>query len=149
MLEKDLPKWVFCRQCYVFHPAHKNEKWKLYSDRIMGCKQLDGHVYFNWTFIIPFERARMVMNQYRSERSEKSEKSEKSHVHALHRLSNVLKLSDTHTKFEAVTKAEIVGDGLIFGAMHKLFLYSDWNVALVQRNLFDICHHVRKFQPHF
>ena len=137
-LQKDLPDWLLCYPCSVFHPVKLDEGPK---DPWLGteepsCVQANGVVYLAIRFRIRYHHVQLLMNSYRFGRPCKESLMRFSHTYSLNPSGSVLKSN---------IRAEIVADELVVHVHQKLRLLGPWNTELIQHRMDPICPHLEFF----
>ena len=134
-LEKDLPDWLFCHHCSIFHPVDQNgdpRKCLYFSDET-ECAQVNGFVSITYDFNIRYEYAQLIMRNYRLGRP---------YMLYLERLSKKYAKHLPDTSLESVHTADIVEGELLIHSKHTLRLFKDWDVSSIRVNLPDFCRHL-------
>lgn len=137
-LQKDLPDWLLCYPCSVFHPVKADEgpknPWLDFEGP--SCVQANGVVYLALRFRLQYQHAQLLMDRYRFGRPCKESLARLSHTYS-HTLSD--------TVFKSDIRAEIVAGELVVHVYQKLRLLGQWNMELIKHRMDPICPHLELF----
>ena len=134
-LEKDLPDWLFCHHCSMFHPVHqiRDPTQCRYFSVETECAQVNGFVSIRYDFNIRYEFAQLIMRNYRLGRP---------HMLYLERLSKRYTKHLPDISLEDLYTADIVESELLIHIKHTLRLFKDWDVSTIRLNLPSFCRHL-------
>ena len=134
-LEKDLPDWLFCHHCSMFHPVDQNRDPRQcqYFSIETECAQVNGFVSVRYDINIRYEYAQLIMRNYRLGRP---------YMLYLERLSKKYAKHLSDTSLESLHTADVVEGELLIHIKHTLRLFKDWDVSSIRLNLPSFCHHL-------
>ena len=133
--ERDLPDWLFCHHCSMFHPVNQKEdpsQRSYYSDET-ECTRVMGIVSIHCFFNIRYEHAQLIMRNYRLGRP---------YEIYLKRLSNRYARRRPDYSLECVYTADIVEGELLIHIKHTLQLLKVWDTSTIRLNLPAFCPHL-------
>jgi hypothetical protein len=134
-LQKDLPDWLLCYPCSLFHPvkAHEgpNHIWRY--DKEPLCVQENGAVYLTADYRIRYQHVQLLMKQYCFQRS---------YIKTLEALSFSFSRNLNDSVLEGTVWGEIVAGELIVRFDQRLRLLVPSNIELVRRRLRPVCLHL-------
>ena len=134
-LEKDLPDWLFCHHCSMFHPVDQNRDPRQcrYHSAETECAQVSGFVWIRHDLNIRYEYAQLIMRNYRLGRP---------YEIYLKRLSNRDARHRPDTSLKSVHTADIIEDELLIYTKHTLRLKKNWDISTIRVNLPSFCTHL-------
>ena len=134
-LERDLPDWLFCHHCSMFHPVNQKEdpSQRFYYSDETECTRVMGIVSIDLFFNIRYEHAQLIMRNYRLGRP---------YEIYLKRLSNRYARRRPDYSLESVYTADIVEGELLIHIKHTLRLLKDWDISTIRLNLPAFCSHL-------
>jgi hypothetical protein len=135
LLQKDLPDWLLCYPCSLFHPVkvHEGPKdiWRYHKEP--PCVQENDAIYVTADYRIRYQHVQLLMNQYRFGRS---------HTKALEALSfSYCRILDD-SMLEGIIWGEVVAGELLVRFNQRLRLLVPGNIKLIHRRLRPICLHL-------
>ena len=137
-LQKDLPDWLLCHHCSLFHPVILDEGpedvW-CYEDE-PSCVQENGVVYLDVDFRIRYQHARLLMNHYRFGRP---------YTENLKRLSYSYSVTIDEMVLESVLWSRIVAGELLVRVKTRVRLLGPWNSGLVNNQMPPVCPHLEYY----
>ena len=135
-LEKDLPDWLFCHHCSMFHPVNwdgdPSQPWH-HVDQT-ECARVNGIVSVSYDCNIRFEHAQLIMRDFRLGRPYKLYLERFSCEYARHDLGD--------TSLKRVVTADIVEGELLIRIKYTLGLLKAWDIKLIRWNLPEFCPHL-------
>lgn len=138
VLQKDLPDWLLCYSCSLFHPVKANggprDMWH-YEDE-PTCVQESGYLYPTIDFNPRYQHVQLLMNRYRFGRS---------YTKHLQALSHNFSRSYHDSKLEGTIWGEIVAGQLLLRFNQRLCLLAPASVRCIQDRLRPICPHLEWF----
>jgi hypothetical protein len=134
-LQNDLPDWLLCYPCSLFHPvkAHEgpNHIWRYNKEP--PCVQENGAVCLTADYRIRYQHVQLLMKQYRFQRS---------YMKTLEALSFSFSRNLNDSVLEGTVWGEIVAGELIVRFDQRLRLLVPSNIELVRRRLRPVCLHL-------
>ena len=133
-LERDLPEWQLCHPCLVFHPVDRSNGSKsswCYDDE-PECAQVSGIVRITDLFIVRFQHAQLIMNNYRFGLP---------YISDLEMLCQHYELRRSDSYVESTITASIENGGLVVFIISRLQLLKGWKKSLIDRRLPIVCRH--------
>lgn len=135
ILEKDLPDWLFCHDCSLFHPVDQDgdpsQLWRNADEA--ECVQVNGVVSIRFDFHIRFEHAQLLMRNYRLGRPYEIN---------LKKLSSNFVLRLPEEILESVVTANIAAGELVLQIKYSLRLIKHWDISLIRTTIRGICPHL-------
>ena len=134
-LEKDLPDWLLCHYCSVFHPVDQNvdpsQCWRGFEEK--ECVRANGVVAIGYDFHMRYEHAQMIMRNYRLGRPYEIN---------LEKFSKRFARHQPEKSLESVVRAKIVAGELLLHVKHTLRLLKVWDISLIRTTIPEICPHI-------
>ena len=136
LLEKDLPDWLLCHHCTLFHPVPQDDghgKVRYYYKE-PDYVRASGLVYITIEFNIRYEHAQLLMNHYRFGRAYQIN---------LKRMSDNLTMTRGDTNIKNEIWSRIVVGELLVRVKSKMRLSSSSDLDSVRFRIPEICPHLR------
>jgi hypothetical protein len=134
-LQKDLPDWLLCYPCSLFHPVepHKVPKNMWIFDKDLPCMQDNGVIFLTASFGIRYQHVQLLMNEHRLGRS---------YTRNLEALSFNFFRTRHDSDLEGTIWGEIEAGQLLLRFNQRLRLLASGNIKLIHRRLRPICPHL-------
>ena len=134
-LQNDLPDWLLCYPCSLFHPVKAYERpdyiWRYNKEP--PCVQENGAVYLTADYRIRYQHVQLLMSQYRFQRS---------YIKTLEALFFSFSRDLNDSVLEGTVWGEIVAGELVVRFDQRLRLLVPSNIELVRRRLRPVCLHL-------
>lgn len=133
-LQNDLPDWLLCYPCSLFHPMKAHERpdqiWRHHKEALFV--QENGAVYLTTDYGIRYQHVQLFMKEYRIERS---------YTKILDTLSFSFSWDLGDSVLEGTVWGDIVAGELVLRFDQRLRLLVPSNIELIRKRLRPVCLH--------